>query len=335
MLSNPDFYFQLHKKYISIFGSIFSNINVIKYNRDNNTEISRFKVRLDYGPKEKWVSRLRDDPDLQREVAITLPALSYELLDISYDASRKRNPIQKIVKANTSTQLASQYDAVPYDIHFRLSLYARNLDDGYQIIEQILPFFTPDYTVSVNLIPEIGIKLDIPITLNSTSAEIEYEGSEGTNVRTAIWDLDFTMKAFFYGPIAPTGIIRTVITSIYNDQSFINDYVMKINLNSGSGDYQIDDFVYQGTSVDYATALGKVIKWNKSLLTLDISDTQGRFQVNSNVYSVSTNAVYNLASFDVGPKKFSQITIIPNPITAQPGDNWSANTVIIEYPETL
>ena len=335
MLSNQNFYFQLHNKYIELFGSLFNNINIIRYNRDTSAELSRFKAPIVYGPKEHWLERLRGDPNLNKEIAIALPRMSFVITGINYDNARKRNPVNKFVRANTSSQLASQYDSIPYDIQFRLSIYARNLDDGYQIIEQIIPFFTPDYTFTANLIPEMGIKLDIPVTLNDVNDDIEYEGAESNNVRTAIWDLDFTMKAFFYGPISPTGIIRTVITNIYNDPSFKEDYVMLMNLITGIGDFKIDDYVYQGPSMNYATALGKVVKWNNHNLTLSIGDLQGRFQVNNNVYAVSTNAVYKISSFDASPKKLSEITITPDPSTAQPGDQWSANTVIVEYPETL
>jgi hypothetical protein len=134
---------------------------------------------------------------------------------------------------------------VPYDLEFELNLYTRNIDDGTQIIEQILPYFNPDYTVTVNVIPEIGFLKDIPIILNTVTTSVEHEGNFDA-VRFVTWRLTFSMKANYYGPISTPKIIREVNTNIYNDPSLKAGNIIRINTDSGNnGTYKIDDYVFR------------------------------------------------------------------------------------------
>ena len=335
MLSNRHFYFQLTRKYVVAFGNMFNNISLIRTNRETGSELERIKVPLMYAHKEKYFARLNSDPDLQKSTQISLPRMSFELMGITYDPSRKQNSLLRSGnKANTASRVSSQYMGVPYDLEFELNIYARNIDDGTHIIEQILPYFNPDYTVTVNVIPEIGFLKDVPIILNTVNNSVEHEGNFDA-VRYITWRLTFTMKANYYGPVNTQKIIREVDVNIYNDPSLKAGYLIRINTDDGNnGTYKIDDFVYQGNNYQTATAIAQVIQWNQNTGHLTLGGAQGQFKVNSTIKAVSTNASYNLASFDASPLKLVNIDIVPNPLDAEPGDDYGYTTTITEWPET-
>lgn len=288
-----------------------------------------------YAHKEKYFARLNSDPDLQKSTQISLPRMSFELIGMTYDASRKQNSLLRSGnKANTSSRVSSQYMGVPYDLEFELNIYARNIDDGTHIVEQILPYFNPDYTVTVNVIPEIGFLKDIPIILNSVTNSVEHEGNFDA-VRYVTWRLTFTLKANYYGPVSTPKIIREVNANIYNDPSIKAGYIIRLNTNNGnSGTYKVDDFVYQGDSYQTATAVAQVVQWNANTGHLTLGAAQGQFKMNSVIRAVSTNASYNLASFDSTPLKLANINIVPDPIDAEPTDDYGYTTTITEWPET-
>lgn len=288
-----------------------------------------------YAHKEKYFARLNSDPDLQKSTQISLPRMSFELMGMSYDPSRKQNSLLRSGnKANTSSRVSTQYMGVPYDLEFELNLYTRNIDDGTHIIEQILPYFNPDYTVTVNVIPEIGFLKDVPIILNTVNTNVEHEGNFDA-VRYVTWRLAFTMKANYYGPVSTPKIIREVNANIFNDPSLKAGYIIRINTGNGNnGTYKIDDFVYQGEDYKTATAIAQVVNWNANTGRLIIGAAQGQFKVNSVITAVSTNASYNLSSFDASPLKLVNINIVPDPITAEPEDDYGFTTTIEEWPET-
>jgi hypothetical protein len=332
LLSNRTFYFQLTRKYVVAFGTLFNNIGLIKRNRETGEEIERLKVPILYAHKEKYFTRLNADPDLFKAIQISLPRMSFELTGMTYDPSRKQNSLLRTSKPNTATKVSSQYMGVPYDLEFELNIYARNIDDGTHIIEQILPYFNPDYTVSVNVIPEIGFLKDVPVILNSVTSSVEYEGNYDL-VRYVTWRLTFTMKANFYGPISTSSIIREVDTNIYNDPSLKAGYIIRINTADGNnGSFKLEDFVYQGDSYQTATAIAQVIAWNQDTGKLALGGAQGQFKVNNTIRAVSTNAAYTLASFDASPMKLTNINIVPDPITAEPTDDYGYTTTITEFP---
>lgn len=184
------------------------------------------KVPISYGPKEKMLARLDADPNLKRP-AIQLPRMSFELVDINYSSTRKLNTVQKIyAQSEDANYLKYQYVPVPYDFNFVLSIAVKNADDGTRILEQILPFFTPQWTATVNLIPEMGIKLDIPVVLNAVTSEDTYEG-DFISRRSLIWTLTFTLKGYIFGPIKEKGVIKIANTNFYDSSPYedINDSV--------------------------------------------------------------------------------------------------------------
>ena len=145
------FYNRTIRKMVVAFGTLFNNITMIRYNNDHDVEYERIKVPILYGPKEKFVTRITSDPDLTRSIANHVPRMSFELTGISYDATRKQVTVLKnFGTSSINNQIRTQSVGVPYDFTFTLSLYVRNIEDGTQIVEQILPYFTPDYTLTVS-----------------------------------------------------------------------------------------------------------------------------------------------------------------------------------------
>ena len=144
MLGHDHFYHQLTKKAVILFGRLFDNISIIRKNDQTGSEVSRFVVPIIYSPKEKYITRVFSDPDLTRQLQAILPRMSFEITGISYDSARKQNSLLKTNQTSNSTTASTAYMGVPYDITFELNVYARNIDDGTHIVEQIMPFFNPD-----------------------------------------------------------------------------------------------------------------------------------------------------------------------------------------------
>jgi len=195
------------RRMVIVFGSMFNDINVQRYDNNGN-RIQTLAVPLAYGPKQKFLVRLDTDPNLDREVAISLPRMGFELTGITYDGTRKLNTTRKNTNVSTTddTVNLSQYTPVPYNLDFVLSIFVKNADDGTQILEQILPYFKPEWNIEVNMISSMNIKMDIPTILNSVSFQDVYDGDYQSR-RSIIWDLNFTMKSYFYGPVNTSGVI--------------------------------------------------------------------------------------------------------------------------------
>ena len=206
------------RKVVVAFGTMFNDIHLVRTN--NAGEVTQtMKVPLAYGPKSKWLARLREDPNLTKKVAVTLPRIGFEIQTISYDSSRKLNSIQKLKKVNSSAQgktMSQQFMPVPYNMDFQLSIMAKNSDDALQIVEQILPFFQPDYTVTLNDNAAMGTTRDVPIVLTNVGYEDNYEADMITR-RAIIYTLDFTAKFYLYGPVTDQKVIKTVQVDQYTD----------------------------------------------------------------------------------------------------------------------
>ena len=230
------FYHNTIRKYVILFGTLFNDIHINRVDTDRSVTRT-IKVPISYGPKEKMLARLDADPNLNRP-AIVLPRMSFELTDLNYGPTRKLNTIGKIVAANPDDPNSAkfQYTPVPYDFNFILSIAVKNADDGTRILEQILPFFTPNWSSTVDLIPELGIKLDVPIVLNAVSSEDTYEGNFEER-RSIVWTLSFTMKGYIFGPTRPTGsgtapIIKLANVNFYDTSTYtnINDAVGNLDV---------------------------------------------------------------------------------------------------------
>ena len=210
------FYHEILRKTVIGFGTLFNNIN-IRHADASGTNFSTMKVPLAYGPMQKFLARIQQQPDLNREIAITLPRLSFEMQGLQYDPTRKTGIAQTFLTKN-GTNAKKVYMPVPYNIAFELSVMAKLSDDALQILEQILPYFQPSFNITVNLISSIGEKKDIPIVLESINYSDQYEGGFESR-RTIIYTLAFTAKTYLFGPVAdsPEGLIKKVDVDFYGN----------------------------------------------------------------------------------------------------------------------
>ena len=213
------FYNEGMRKMTIAFGQIFNNIQ-IKRKDSSGAVVQSIKVPLAYAPKEKFLVRLDQQPSLsEREFAITLPRLGFEISGIEYDASRKLTKVQKFkhIKDNIDGKVLNyNYMPVPYNISYQLYCFTATAEGGLQIVEQILPYFQPDYTVTINVIPELGIKRDVPIILNSVNYEDSYSGDFESR-RAVIYTLGFTAKTYLYGPASTQKVIKETQYDLHTD----------------------------------------------------------------------------------------------------------------------
>ena len=252
------FYHETIRKIVISFGTMFNDIQLIR--KDNSgTTIQTMKVPLAYGPREKFLVRLREDADLSKQVAITLPRIGFEIKNLAYDSARKMSRVQRFkkVKGANTKQLDTQYMPVPYNLEFELYIMAKQSDDALQIVEQILPYFQPDYALTINDMADMGITRDIPIVLNSIGYEDSYDG-DFTTRRALIYTLSFTTKFYLYGPVTSAKVIKTVQVDQYTDlpdKSPKREQRYKVTPSPSTADAD-DDFGFNETVSFYQDAQG-------------------------------------------------------------------------------
>ena len=252
------FYHETVRNVIVAFGTMFNNIQIVR--KDNNGTVTQtMKVPLAYGPKQKFLTRLDQDPSLSSATAITLPRLGFEIGALTYDSARKLNRVQRFKKVKSSSsdanKLDTQYMPVPYNMDITLYAMAKNSDDALQIVEQILPFFQPDYTLTLNDMADMGIKRDVPIILNDVSYEDNYQGDFESR-RAIIYTMAFTTKFYLYGPVTSTSVIKTVQVDQFSDLPAVTPtreqrYTVTPNPASADAD---DDFGFSETSAFFQDA---------------------------------------------------------------------------------
>ncbi len=219
------FYHQRIRKTVALFGRLFNNIYIMRTvaNGDGNSTV---KVPLSYAPKRKFMERLLENPDLDTDakVAVKLPRMSFEIISIAYDPTRQLSKVNNVNYAGTSLANRTKlYSPTPYNIGFQLNIYAKTQDDALQVVEQILPFFSPSYNITIKPLSDIdAIKEDIPVVLNSVSFSDDYEGAMEQR-RTIIYTLDFEMKINFYGPTSTASVIKKAIVNIHEMGAGIRD----------------------------------------------------------------------------------------------------------------
>ena len=218
MLGNR-FYNQSFRRLIIAFGQVFNNI-VIQRTNSTGGVTSRIKVPLAYAPKEKFLVRLDQQANLNsREFATSLPRMGFEITGLSYDPSRKLTRVQKYSQVKTGEdgkKLNFNYTPVPYNINLQLYIFTATAEDGLQIVEQILPFFQPDFTVTINQVPALDIKRDVPIILGNINYEDSYDG-DFTTRRAVIYTLSFTAKTYLFGPMNNSNVIKKSQTDVGTD----------------------------------------------------------------------------------------------------------------------
>jgi len=210
------FYWGTIRKAIVAFGNMFNNITIERKDTAGNV-VQLQRVPLAYSPQQKFLAKIRQQPDVDNtNFQVILPRMGFEMVSLDYDPNRKISPMQQSRTINSSTSASAQYAPTPYNINVLLYIYAKNQDDGLQIIEQILPYFNPDYNLTIHAIPELSINNDLPIILTSIGFVDDYEGDMTTR-RAIMWTLSFVMKLNFYGPVSKQGIINRVTTNTFRD----------------------------------------------------------------------------------------------------------------------
>jgi len=214
---NQKFYHGTIRKAVVAFGNLFNNIMLDRRDSNGNV-VQTLKVPLSYAPRQKFLAIIAAQPVAETQSVQTLiPRMAFEMAGIAYDPNRRVSLVQQNRAVNsTSDSLNSQYAPTPYNINIQLYIYVKNQDDGLQIVEQILPYFNPDFNLSINAIPSLGIKNDLAIILDSVTYEDDYEGNF-ENRRAIIWTLSFTLKLNFFGPITRQGIIKNVNVDFFNN----------------------------------------------------------------------------------------------------------------------
>jgi len=333
MLGNEHFYNRTIRKIVVAFGTMFNDIHTVRYNKAGTIEYEKFKVPLNYGAKEKYLVRLASDPTLTKSIATTVPRMSFEMTGMSYDVSRKLPSTLRNFAAETSTTVKTQFVPVPYDFSFSLSIYVRNTEDGTQILEQILPFFTPDFNVTINFIPSMGKKYDMPVILNSVNTTTEYEG-DLMSTRLIIWDLEFTAKGYIWPPVLSGDVIRQANSSIYVETRTKDAQKVYVNYANGVGYFATNETV----RVSNKNIHGEVLYFSNNAAgaantaTLVVGYLNDYLSANDVLVGDSSNATYTITSLDTNPLKSVLIVTTPNPISSEPDDEFGFSETITNFP---
>lgn len=327
MLSDTHYYHRIVRKMVIGFGTIFNNVKMYRYAADGTTEIERINVPLTYASKEKFYTRTTEDPALAKTVQITLPRMAFEMTGITYDPLRKISSNIDLYK-NMSPNSVNRVKGTPYNFDFNLYAFVRNTEDGMQIVEQILPYFNPDYTITVDLMGFDNLKLDIPIVFNSVTYETDYEGSPDST-RIITWNMNFTAKGYLFGPITTSKVIRKSTANVF---SYVGETDNKgLTLVNGNGEeYRLGELVYQGASIEEATAKAYVKQWNTTANTLILCDVAGNLAANSILVGAISGAKYNVSTFAVSPAQLINIEVDPNPSTANANNDFGFTTTVTE-----
>ena len=232
------YYHETIRKYVAVFGTLFNDINIQRRN-SAGVITEQIKVPIEYSAKDKLLLHIRRMSTTDASVMTTLPRMGFVLTGISYDGTRKLNTMGQTYAANTaasSSTLMKQFNPVPYNFDFELTAAVDNAEDGAQIFEQIVPFFTPEFTVSVSLIPALNLKPDISIVLNGTTVEDSYEG-ELTVRREIIWGFTFQLKGYIYPDIKSGSVTKSVI----------------VNLRMPAEEAEVPEYIILEDSTDFTT----------------------------------------------------------------------------------
>jgi len=343
MLGHRPYYHRTIRKYVSLFGSLFNDITYVRETQDR-VQKERQKCPLIYAPKEKFITKLFSDPTLTKSIATTLPRISFEMTGMRYDQSRKQQSSIRHRNTNplSSSQPQTQYMGTPYEFDFSLSVYVRNIEDGLQIIEQILPFFLPDYTITAQVSQEMDIKKDIPIILKSVNEKIDFEGKFEDGTRLITWDLEFVMKGWLFGPVSNTSIIMGVSANTADPNAAVHGGVL-VNLYHDINNKPIQKIVVTGGTINFRESepvkipegdlRGIVTAWNPTTNTLYLSDVSGVLRANDNVWGLDTSAHWSVLSVENISQPTANIWIYQNPITANADSDYGYTTHITEFPD--
>ena len=336
MLGNSHFYNRTIRKVVVAFGTMFNDIVIKRYTANGVESKEAWKVPLSYGAKEKYITRITSDPNLTKSVNTVVPRISFDLTGMEYDSSRKQLSTLQNFSANTSTGIKTQYVPIPYNFEFSLSLYARNMEDGTQILEQILPFFTPDFNVTVDFISDMNQHYDMPVILNSVTPSVDYEG-DGTTTRLLIWDLTFTAKGYIWPPVKSGKVIRQANTNLYIETQNRTSQKVFVDYANGSGYFSDEETIFVTTNLDGDTrdVKGDLAYFSNSNTGIVVVNNLNKLiEANDIIVGATSNASYNVSSVDSEPLKTVIITTTPDPASANANDNYGFTETIEEWPFT-
>lgn len=343
MLGHNFFSHRTIRKIIVAFGSLFNDVMLIRYNEDGK-ELTRFTVPIIYSTKEKYITRVMSDPELVKSIATNLPRMAFTLEGMSYDPSRKQITTLKNVSVYTPSR--TQYVPVPYDFQFSLSIFTRNTEDSTQILEQILPFFTPDFTLTLDLIDEIGKPYNIPVVLNEIKSSTEYEGDFSTT-RVVTWDLNFTVKGYLFPPTSEPKYGRIgewsdvggedglggyggIIINLYSDERNRTAQQVKIKPFDGRGVFVSNEVVRVTNRGD--NIAGRVVYYsNNNEGVLIIKELNDFLEVGDILVGDYSNAKHEVLYIDRTPRKIVNIYIQSDPLGADPNGDYGFTETLTEY----
>jgi hypothetical protein len=332
MLGNAQFYHRTIRKMVVVFGTLFNDLEIVRYTQAGVPK-EKWKVPLTYSPKERFLTAITSDPNLIRSINTVVPRMSFNLDSLEYDVNRKQVSTLRNFAKKDNTSVSTQFVPIPYNFQFSLSIYVRNTEDGTQILEQILPFFTPDFNVTVDFIPEMDQKYNVPIILDSVASTVEYEGAENEgSTRLILWDLTFTAKGYIWPPVKSGKYIKTANTNSFIDLTSKEIQKVYVDYANGNGVFVQGETLRANNSdlfgsVDYFS--------NTSSGILIVTGANKFIKVGDKLTGDYTGASYNVIVTDVNSLNVVQIKTSTNPGTALLGDEFGFFETTKEYPNTL
>ena len=333
MLGNAQFYHRTIRKMVVVFGTLFNDLEIVRYTQAGVPK-EKWKVPLTYSPKERFLTAITSDPNLVKSINTVVPRMSFNLDSLEYDVQRKQiSTLMNFAKSDVNNSVSTQFLPVPYNFQFSLSIYVRNTEDGTQILEQILPFFTPDFNVTVDFIPEMDQKYNVPIILDSVASTVEYEGGMNDgSTRLIIWDLTFTAKSFIWPPVKSGMYIKTANTNTFIDLTTRNLQKVYVDYANGNGVFAQGETLRANNSDLFGTV---DFFSNTSSGILVVTGANKIIQVGDKLTGDFSGAAYNVSVTDINSLNVVQIKTNTNPGTASLGDEFGFIETIKEYPNTL
>lgn len=207
------FYHQTTRRYVAMFGTLFNDI-VIERKDNSGNVIQKMKVPIHYAPMQKILSRIEQDPGFNNPAQMTLPRMSFEITSFNYSPERKLTSLTQNVRGNDANSKKAQYVPAPYDIEFQLNIMAKHTEDALKMVEQIIPFFKPDFTLSVKMVDDMDLYVDVPVILNNVLQDDQYEGDYQTR-RVLTYTLSFTVRGYYFGPVSTKKVIKFAESNVF------------------------------------------------------------------------------------------------------------------------
>ena len=332
MLGNAQFYHRTIRKMVVTFGTLFNDLEIVRYTQSGVPK-EKLKVPLSYGSKERYLTRLTSDPNLIKTINTLVPRMSFNLDNLEYDTSRKQISTLRNFSSETDSTVKTQFVPVPYNYEFSLSIYVRNTEDGTQILEQILPFFTPDFSVVVDFIPSMDQKYTVPIILNSVASTVDYEGADADGTtRLIIWDLNFTVKSFIWPPVKSGNLITRANTQLYIDLTNQAEQKAYVDFANGSGVFTQGEVV-RDTANNFVGTVNYFSNTNTGIII--VTGANKSLEPSYVLTGDYSNSRYTVESLDQNAIKAVKVITEPDPSDAGPEEDFGFTETIITYPDTL